>query len=76
MNRPTAELSRLVEEAQATADAAHEKVERLSAMMLTLARRVAALEAIVAEPVQRSSASAIRDPLTWPRDGEGREVPT
>ena len=76
MNRPTAELARLAAEAQATADAAHAEVAQLRAMVLTLARRLAALEAIVAEPVQCSSASTISDPLTWPRDGEGREVPT
>lgn len=65
MNRPTAELSRLVEEATATADAAHAEVARLRAMVLSCERRLVALE-----HSQRA------DPLTWPRDGEGREVPT
>ena len=65
MNRSTADLARLAEEALATADAAHEKVERLSAMVLACERRLVALE-----HSQRA------DPLTWSRDGEGREVPT
>lgn len=76
MNRSTAELARLAEEAQATADAAHAEVARLRALVLAYERRLGALEAIVAEPVQCSSASTISDPLTWPRDGDGCEVPT
>lgn len=65
MNRSTADLARLAEEALATADAAHAEVARLRALVLAFERRLAALE---------NSHSS--DPLTWPRDGEGREVPT
>lgn len=65
MNRPTAELARLAAEAQATADAAHAEVARLRALVLAFERRLASLEH-----------SHRADPLTWARDGEGREVPT
>lgn len=65
MNRSTADLARLAEEAQATADAAYAEVARLHALVLECERRIVALE-----QAQRA------DPLTWPRDGDGREVPT
>lgn len=65
MNRSTADLERLAEEALATADAARAEVARLRAMVLAFERRLASLEH-----------SHCADPLTWPRDGEGREVPT
>ena len=65
MNRSTADIARLAEEALATADAAHAEVARLRAMVLSCERRLVALEH-----------SHRADPLTWSRDGEGREVPT